>query len=187
MLFTSIATIFLALCCLQLQPSDFVEMRWNRSNITIWNRDILWYKNTYYAVIRISSTNNVIWTEEHNMNGSFWKSICQETFVVRLTIKSVSQVTWLMEKQWVISKLYASMTDAQPDPWLWSKLLFYCYLQTGMRFFSKGVHFFCHSIVAICLVSTYLNLRPAHPSHGWQLFLQQKVVCLVVKTPLTDD
>jgi hypothetical protein len=37
-------------------------------------------------------------------------------FVGWLTIKSVSQETWSLDKQWDISKLYASMTDAQPDP-----------------------------------------------------------------------
>ena len=33
------------------------------------------------------------------------------SFVDLLTIKSISQLTWSLEKQWVISKLYASMTD----------------------------------------------------------------------------
>ena len=38
------------------------------------------------------------------------------SFVDLLTIKSISQLTWSLEKQWVTSKLYASMTDDEPDP-----------------------------------------------------------------------
>ena len=33
------------------------------------------------------------------------------SFVDLLTIKSINQLTWSLEKQWVISKLYVSMTD----------------------------------------------------------------------------
>ena len=47
------------------------------------------------------------------------------SFVDLLTIKSISQLTGSLEKQWVISKLYASMTDDEPDP-CWS--LFSCIL-----------------------------------------------------------
>lgn len=35
-----------------------------------------------------------------------------------LTIKSISRVTWSLQKQWVISKFYVSMTDNKPDPWI---------------------------------------------------------------------
>ena len=38
------------------------------------------------------------------------------SFVDLLTTKSISQLTWSLEKQWVISKLYTSMTDDEPDP-----------------------------------------------------------------------
>ena len=40
------------------------------------------------------------------------------SFVDLLTIKSISQLTWSLEKEWVISKLYVSMTDDEPDPCL---------------------------------------------------------------------
>lgn len=33
---------------------------------------------------------------------------------------------------------------------------------------------------------SHLNLRPSDPAHGWQLILQQKVVCFIIEAPLTD-
>lgn len=42
-----------------------------------------------------------------------------------------------------------------------------------------------HHIQVINQMS-HLDLRTSNPAHGWQLILQQKVICFIVKAPLTN-